>query len=213
MACNLKNKIGKDANITKDIRGIRQTRGGHLLVKIKQGSREVKNIVEKLKVGMTGKKIKIYGKAYRKVPLNVYGIDIDMKEGQIHDDMLEVKALRPLNGGRQAVTILVSEKVAEGLEYKSTVKLGWPQVEIRKKDDTKWCYRCWKDGHISRQCKGPDRTKLCRNYGEGHQVKDCTREARCLDCDEGGQRTPMKPCRRKVGRKIKDGEKSVIIEL
>ncbi|KAK9892793.1 hypothetical protein WA026_021985 [Henosepilachna vigintioctopunctata] len=157
MLCNLKNKIGKYANITKDIRGIRQTEGGHLLVEMKQGSREEKNIVEKLKVGMTGEKISIYGKTSRKVPLNVYRIDIDMKEGQIHDgikkalnisckDMLEVKALRPLNGGRQAVTILVSEKVAQGLEYKSTVKLGWSEVEIKKKDDTKRSNRCWKEG-------------------------------------------------------------------
>lgn len=37
------------------------------------------------------------------------------------------------------------------------------------------CYRCLQYGHMSKECKGPDRTRCCRRCGEdGHKAISCS---------------------------------------
>lgn len=45
------------------------------------------------------------------------------------------------------------------------------------------CFQCFRLGHQSWDCKGPDRSKLCRRCGsEGHQSQSCDKAPKCLDC-------------------------------
>lgn len=47
------------------------------------------------------------------------------------------------------------------------------------------CHRCLLRGHLARNCKGPNRSTLCRKCGgEGHKVAACPNQARCPACEE-----------------------------
>lgn len=59
------------------------------------------------------------------------------------------------------------------------------------------CFQCFRVGHQSWDCKGPDRSKLCRRCGcEGHKAQSCDKAPKCLDCSgnrrhiTGGPRCP-----------------------
>ncbi|XP_065088382.1 uncharacterized protein LOC135709872 [Ochlerotatus camptorhynchus] len=54
-------------------------------------------------------------------------------------------------------------------------------------------FKCMNFGHQARNCKGPDRSELCRKCGEkGHVAKDCLKQPRCMLCrkeDGNGHKT------------------------
>lgn len=156
---------------------------------------------------MKDTKVKKYAGGKQKMSVNLYGIDIDVGEKQIQDrlhevlekqpdtDGVEVKALRPLRGGRQAATIIANEDVIEKLIEMRKVKIGFSIADVRERKIIARCNRCWEPGHMAKECKSEDRSKKCRNCtSEDHMVKDCAEKPYCLTCKVQGHRTASEGC-------------------
>ena len=109
---------------------------------------------------------------------------------------IQVRALRPAYGNTQKATIILKAELTQKLiESHKKLKIGWTYCRVRLRQDNSWCSTCWKEGHRSQECKGPDRTKLCMRCGkEGHKRLQCQNQVYCLDCGaEGEHRTTRCP--------------------
>jgi hypothetical protein len=68
----------------------------------------------------------------------------------------------------------VMTAVANKLLERGKVKVGWSVCELRASREPLKCFKCLGFGHLSRTCKGPDRTSMCWKCGStGHKAKDC----------------------------------------
>ncbi|KAK9886731.1 hypothetical protein WA026_018382 [Henosepilachna vigintioctopunctata] len=95
------------------------------IVELKKGSKEARNIYNRVKTKMQDGNVKLYGHKDRRIAMNFYGIDIDVTGKQVEEEIckqlkvsgneVEVKALRPMRGGRQAATAFSSERTAQAL--------------------------------------------------------------------------------------------------
>lgn len=206
MVTNLKKEFKAEDKLSDEIRALRQTREGHMLVEIRKGSKETDNICQKIRSATHMETARrLVGEAKRAA--NIYGIDIDTKEVEVEeklnevlrsykiDEKVEVKALRPMTGGRKAATIIGKlEHIARLIET-GKVKIGFSLATIRERGESTKCNRCWNFGHTARQCSGIDRTLQCRNCTkEGHKVQDCTNKPFCADCKQEGHRTASGRC-------------------
>ncbi|XP_044754992.1 uncharacterized protein LOC123313945 [Coccinella septempunctata] len=210
MVANLKNKFRREESVTKEIEGIRQTREGHLLLEIRKGSKETDTIFKKIKENMGGETIRKYRSGGAKIAANVYGLDIDVKEEEIKQALkesinispnegdIEIKAIRPMTGGRNAATVIAPPEVIERLLRKGKIKIDFSSVDVKERKPLTKCNRCWEEGHIGKDCRGEDRSGKCRNCGkDGHLVRDCTEKPFCLICLEDGHRTATNRCKEK----------------
>ncbi|XP_033222575.1 cellular nucleic acid-binding protein-like [Belonocnema kinseyi] len=77
----------------------------------------------------------------------------------------------------------MAEEMAEKLARAGHLKVGWVSCRVRKKKDTKRCYRCLGFGHVAEGCNGPDRTRGCFRCGkEGHKSAECNSASLCFLC-------------------------------
>lgn len=85
----------------------------------------------------------------------------------------------------QTATILLPTDTAVKLlkKDKGRIKIGWIYCKIREKQQLTRCFKCLDFGHISNNCKGPDRRNVCYKCGkEGHHIKDCKGSTQCIIC-------------------------------
>lgn len=94
-----------------------------------------------------------------------------------------IKSLRPTYGGTQMAIISLPSDQARKLLSAGKVRIGWTVCRLREFVSPKTCYRCLGYGHIAKDCKNTDRSKLCRRCGEeGHVAKACEKKPKCLLC-------------------------------
>lgn len=209
MVTNLKNQLGDKNDLKNEIHGIRETKDGHLLLEIKKGSKETERLYKTIKENTKNQNVKKYIGGRPKASANIYGIDIDIEEAQIADilneitgtkkdeEKIEIKALRPLRGGRQAATIIANEDIIKKLTQIKKVKIGFTMADIKERVASIKCNRCWESGHMAKECMNEDRSQKCRNCTkEGHKVKDCTENSYCLNCKTEGHRTASDGCQK-----------------
>ncbi|XP_049542489.1 uncharacterized protein LOC125955397 [Anopheles darlingi] len=105
----------------------------------------------------------------------------------------EISSLRLRKGfdNMKVATVWLHPQEAGKLLAKGSVKLRWSvcpiRVAPRVDPSTRKCYKCLELGHLSVNCKGPDRSKLCYNCGgEGHIAKDCSSTTACMLCAASG---------------------------
>lgn len=213
MVTSLKRNLKEEKNLVDDIERVRKTRDGHLLVEVKKGSNLAPEILQKIKVNAVGPVRRLTGSANRWAA-NIYGIDIDVKKEEVEmaiknalgksttDLDFEIKALRPMMGGRQAATVIASEGSIKELLSRGSIKIGLSRADIRERRDIIKCLRCWEEGHIAKECQGEDRRNKCRNCcKEGHQVRECKDEPFCAICGTVGHRTATRVCMTKKQKK------------
>ena len=101
-----------------------------------------------------------------------------------------VGELRPCYGSCQAVTLAVTQEVAQRLTTKQTIRVGLNNCRVTGKVKVTQCYRCWGYGHTAASCGGPtDRGTDCKNCGEGgHSKAECRRDKSCPLCKKTGHR-------------------------
>lgn len=114
----------------------------------------------------------------------------------------EVLTIRLSKGyqGTQTAMIRLPVSAASKLLEKGKVRVGCSVCPLRiaaraVRSDSKRvlrCFRCMGFGHMSANCKGPDRSEQCRKCGEkGHIAKDCSQTPKCMLCtpEEGNAHT------------------------
>lgn len=207
MVQELKKEFTKD-KACEDIRGVRQTREGHMLLEMKKDSVETDNVLKKVRAVMGSEKVKKFTSKSTKKAVNIYGLDMDLNELQVESALkkvinapseykeLEVKALRPMYGGRKTATIVAPPEIVKKLINTHRIRIGLSIVEVKERTEVIRCNRCWEMGHVAKDCIGEDRMGKCGNCGkDGHTVRECTENPFCLKCLKEGHRTTSGRCR------------------
>lgn len=199
----------KEADIIKNAS---KTRNGHLKLTIdgKRGSAiEMANYL-KLKVGP--KNIRAVGSVNLRKVIQLYGMDELTTEEDVRKEIarhancpeteVTVRSLKPLRfGGLQMTTVLLAQNHADKLTALGEIRIGLSCCRVKLRPDLLTCFRCWETGHFAAQCKGPDRSGLCRNCAQdGHQTGSCSRNPRCPVCEVEGHRANTLACPKHVQR-------------
>ncbi|KAK9687557.1 hypothetical protein QE152_g36182 [Popillia japonica] len=94
-----------------------------------------------------------------------------------------VKSLRPSWNGNQVATVQMERRSANLLIKDGKIKIGWINCRVRERVVVMRCYKCLEFGHLTKECKGPDRSNLCINcHQPGHKIKDCKATHFCPAC-------------------------------
>ena len=102
------------------------------------------------------------------------------------DQDIRVGPLRPYRQNTQAVTVTLPRSKARQMVQQGQLRVGPTCCTIEKRLEIKKCQKCWGFDHSARECKGPDRSKLCWSCGkEGHLGKSCKEKNNyCVLCKE-----------------------------
>ncbi|XP_043465285.1 uncharacterized protein LOC122500429 [Leptopilina heterotoma] len=94
--------------------------------------------------------------------------------------------LLPRFSGTKVALVRLTEAESDSLLKVGKIKVGWINAAVRKHLEVARCQKCLVYGHVTRNCKGPDRTKSCRRCGgEGHIAKNCSvKQPKCLTCSD-----------------------------
>lgn len=89
--------------------------------------------------------------------------------------------------GRNAVIVLDPSSF-ERIAGRQRLNVGWDMKPFSPKRRPFQCYKCWKNGHMARDCR---RDTRCGNYGkQDHIRQDCTSDSVCVNCTEVNTRNP-----------------------
>lgn len=110
------------------------------------------------------------------------------------------------NRDTQTAKIRLANDWAERLFSTGKIKVGIVRCQIKREEGRTMCHRCWKPGHLQRDCEDTDRSGDCFNCGKtGHKAAACSSPSFCNLCDQPGHRTFARGCPgrkdTKVGRK------------
>lgn len=192
-------EMKKNINPTEigvEIKGIRRTRTGELLLKLSKGEGQAERLKNAL--GNTlGQDVMI-----RAVTKNSI-IDIrDMDESTEVSDLVsalmkatstedetkfKVLNLRDAFGRTKQALVQLPENLAASLLCTGKIRVGWVMCRLRTKIRPRQCYRCLDQGHIASLCNGVDRSNICvKCCNPGHRSRECKGELRCIICQESG---------------------------
>lgn len=179
------------------IRGIRRTRNGELLMELEKGSGKTRELRNALANVLSEKAtVRVMSQS---VTVEICDLDEATEEAEVVDAILactkdsevcereaiKIRAIRKSYGETQRAIITLPAKIADQLLHLGRIKIGWVLCRVRERIQVTKCFRCFGFGHIATNCKGPDRSNLCRKCGkEDHQSKDCSREPHCVVCHE-----------------------------
>lgn len=216
----IKQKVNP-SEIGVDVKDIRKTRNGDLLLTVQNGSDKAevlkREIKEKLPEATTSELIDkkvLHIKGLDEVVTIQEITDVISKELSVQPESFKVTALRPAYGDKQNVTVIIPTINAEKLIQMEKIKIGWTRCRIMEREVDKKCYRCWQYGHEKAQCKGPDRERLCVKCGkEGHKAAMCQNNPYCVHCKEEGHQSGSTRCPKNRSRKKRtpsDNERSEV---
>lgn len=192
----MKEKI-KPEEVGVNIRNIRRTRDGDLLIQMEKGTGQAEKLENAIRQSL-GEKVQVKT-LEDKVTLELK----DMEETTVAKDIVQglmrvtktedpldikVKKIRSAYGGTKQALVEIPSHLAITILKETRVRIGWVMCKVRKKEAPKRCFRCLENGHMARVCQGKDRSKACMKCGiDGHKAKDCKNEARCVICLEAGR--------------------------
>jgi len=166
------------------ITGIRKTKSGDLLIEIRGDENEVNKI--KSEVSRTaGDDAKVMILQQRTL-LEIRDIDAWAVKEDIIDfitretsgarEAISVISLRSTYGSTQTALVLMPTCQARGIVDKGRLRVSLVSCRVWVAErKLSRCFRCLTFGHMSGQCKGPDRITCCRRCGEdGHKAADCS---------------------------------------
>uniref|UniRef100_A0A182SBD8 CCHC-type domain-containing protein n=1 Tax=Anopheles maculatus TaxID=74869 RepID=A0A182SBD8_9DIPT len=174
---------------------VRRTRLDDLIFELKSGEKasEFKSLVEE-SVGVSGK-VRVLNQTET---VECRDVDLEAKAEQVvaafreqfdcGSICLEAK-LKPSFNGTQTAYVKLPAELAATVIQAGKVKIEWSSCPVRILPPNRRCFRCWATDHISRDCKGPDRSELCLRCGEkGHQARSCRQAPRCVLCAPGANK-------------------------
>ena len=76
---------------------------------------------------------------------------------------------------RSIAIFSIEEKSAARFLQTGRIHIGWINCRMRRREQVTRCFRCLRYSHVSRICKGPNRSSLCYKCGDVvHKAMDCT---------------------------------------
>ncbi|XP_058446290.1 uncharacterized protein LOC131427271 [Malaya genurostris] len=182
----------KLAELGKEVRSIRRTKTGEMLLELKKGAQGGTELVA-LAQQVLGDTAEV--RALRnEVALQCKRLDeiataeelaMAIKEQGGVDVSRESIRMRKGPQGTQIATFKLSATDANKVLKVGRLKVGWSvcPVTAYQPPVVDMCFRCFEPGHKSWNCKGPDRSNLCKRCGgEGHKAYACERTPRCMLC-------------------------------
>lgn len=197
----VKKEVSPD-NIGVNIKTVRKTRSGELLVTVPHGTGNAKALKEEIMRKVPGT---ISTLLTRKKVLHIKDLDAtttveDVRKAisdtiTVATEDLDIRALRPTVFSRQNVTVILPNTKADELLYKGSIKIGWTSCKVTERKAESKCTRCWEHTHQKKDCAGPDRSNLCMKCGkEGHNANLCIDKPYCLSCKIEGHQTNAYKC-------------------
>lgn len=193
---NMKTKIDPE-EVGVNIKYIRRTREGDLLVELAKGEGQAKKLENAIKNSL-GDDLQV------KTLSEKHLLEIkDMEESTTAEDIIKglttvvgvserehikVHNIRVSYSGTKQAIVQISARAAAIINKKERVKISWINCRVKMKIPIKRCYRCMETGHIARMCNGKDRSNSCRKCGnDGHKAKECKNSIRCIICADAGR--------------------------
>lgn len=192
-------KVKSDPNLKglgDQVARIRRTKNGEILFELRRDpsakSSEFKELMEK----SLGEAAKVRALA-QEVTIECRNLDEVTTDAELRTALKEqfetgeaiqtaTIRLRKAYGEMQIATIKLPTEVANKMLETGKVKVGWTVCTLRATQQLERCFKCMGFGHKAMQCKGADRSKLCRRCGEeGHLGRTCTKQPKCMLCPAG----------------------------
>ncbi|XP_039969203.1 uncharacterized protein LOC120781136 [Bactrocera tryoni] len=191
---NIRSKVDlKEAEVK--IKGIRKTRAGALLLELEKGQSTKTSFCEALK--STLKETATVADLKTKVTIEIRDLDsLTTKEevaGAVKEALqdptegLAINITAPNTREQVRAYLTLDQDRADALMRQARIKIGWVSCRLRLKETPKRCFRCFGPGHLTWDCKGPDRRGqgVCIKCGQpGHKLKDCEKLPSCCLCKE-----------------------------
>lgn len=190
-----------------DVQKIRRTQGGDMIIELKKDSKNKSSTYKELTERVMGEGVTVKAMC-PEATLQCKDLDEITTEDEVRTAMREqcglgevAMSIRLRRGpfGTQAASIKLPVDAANKALETGKIRVGCSVCPLRISLQPEGCYRCLEHGHVARNCKGIDRSKLCRWCGEeGHKALECKNPRRCLICVDkkhnnhatGGHRCP-----------------------
>lgn len=195
---HLKKRVDPDSHGVK-VSGIRRTRGGELHVKIGKAGGKAEDLREAFVGALNGKAT--VRSMSPTVIVEILHIDeatdetelseaLNEATGNIEAKSVDIKAIRTVYRGTKKAVVAMPAVTADNLFKEGRHKVGWVRCRIREKIEVTRCFRCLGFGHVARDCKGEDRSNMCRLCGsKEHLAKACKSPPppHCMICAGGNE--------------------------
>lgn len=182
-------------HLGENVRSIRKTGRGELLLQLNKSAHENVNIFKHSVENTLGSSAEV-----RALTHEIFVEIKDIDEITTGEDVLEalrnvsdnfesltlscIKSIRKAYGGTQTATIALSAGLANHLIKTSKIRIGWVVCRIREKIRPIRCYKCFDFGHTTHKCKSQlDYSDKCLQCGGiGHKIGMCPNKPSCLLC-------------------------------
>lgn len=174
-----------------DVRSIRRTRIGEMILVLKKDAKEKGAVYKQLAQEVLGDEVDVRSLT-AEATLQCKNLDEVTDAAEVSAALKEQcdidvasKAIHLRKGPQGTQVAAIRLPVAEANKAKNLgiLKVGWSVCRLSIQQPPEVCFKCFGKGHKSWNCNGPDRSKMCRKCGaEGHRASDCKQIAKCLIC-------------------------------
>lgn len=188
----IKDKVNPEA-LDTEIKSVRRTRMGDVLVELGTNTRNKENFCEALR-GALGETATVRS-LEPKITLEIRDLDCLSTEEEVkaaiqrdlkdYTGELKVSVTKTNAREQRMAFVEIGPREAHELLKIGRIKIGWLYCRVGRRTVVTRCYACFGFGHHQATCKGPNRKEqgICIQCGEkGHIKKDCQSEPKCFLC-------------------------------
>ncbi|XP_057671194.1 uncharacterized protein LOC130902923 [Diorhabda carinulata] len=189
----LRTTVKQEENAT-EVKCIRKTADGHVLVELSQGTQGRSTFRERIQE-VIGKDLSVRD-LVPKTTVEVRDLDSLTTMDEVKDAViravgqtgeLRIRISKPNHREIRTATVELDEGAANALLHKGRLLVGCVYCQVKLHTTVARCYKCQGYGHTSKNCNGPDRSALCWRCGKpGHKAANCKDQPECCLCKELG---------------------------
>lgn len=186
---DLRDKLSSESTNIQ-MKAVRKTRNGALLLEMDKGEKVSKEFCESLKqtLGNAATVTDLKPKA----TVEMRGLDSLTSGEEILSAIAKllsvpkvdatVRLTAPDSRDQKRAFVDLATEDANNILKVGRIRIGWISCQMKFWDKPRRCFRCFGFGHLKSDCSGPDRKGqgLCMKCGEaGHLIKNCNKPPKC----------------------------------